>query len=226
MVKKMKRSKQNLLSMNLKKSLTGNMDITKLINILFHALIVVYILGVVPYYSMEVNQLFANPALRLLFVVVVVGVWFYNRSLSVLLFVAFLVSLMTSMYRNTPLGNLVNTAQTSAQQLTHLPAEVANTVMSDASHVLNGQQAQQQNMSQTLTVQQSFEELQRDNGNCADDVSAGPGCQDLGGYNSNYDPNGSGCMYDSVSKWSGEMNAQGFGPVMGYTDDAHTLSSV
>jgi hypothetical protein len=174
---------------------------------------------------MEVNQLFSHPLLRLLFVVAIVGVWFFNRSLSVLLFVAFLVSLMTSMYRNTPLGNLVNTAQTSAQQLTHLPVQVANTVISDASDVLNGQ-TQQQDMSQTLTVQQSFEELQRDNGNCADDVSAGPGCQDLGGYNSNYDPNGTGCMYDSVSKWSGEMNAQGFGPVMGYTDDAHTLSTV
>ena len=81
-------------------------------------------------------------------------------------------------------------------------------------------------LSQPLTVQQSFEELQRDNNNCGSDVSPGQACSDLGGPNSDYNPDGTGCMYDSVSKWNGEMNAQGFGPVMGYTEDNHTLSSL
>lgn len=202
--------------------------------------IVIYIVGIVPSYTQAVGDLFKEPLVKLVFLGLILAVGYMDKTLGVLLTVAFLVSLFTSArYSSTPLGRVVSEARSGAQQVVRVPqhlAQKAENVVTDAVDMVTPDSLHENmgNGNSVQTVQQAFEaseragqELYGKGTNCTVMEPSATGCDPIVGYNAPYDcvcdencssecdKKNRGCLCDGVATWTDELNAQGLNYPMG-----------
>lgn len=195
----------------------------QMLKAIFALAVLIYILGIVPFYRESVADLFKEPAVKLAFLVLILGVGYLDPTMGILLAVAFLVSIFVSPGKLS-VGKVVTSVEKSGRDIVQLPADVVKSVTNEM----------MTNDYQTPTAQQAFEASERAGNEMmtGSDCSVVPtpmgGCDPIVGYNAPYDcvcnedcadtcdKENRGCLCKGVATWEDEQNAQGLNYPMGY----------
>ncbi len=203
--------------------------------------IIVYIVGVAPTYNKSVNDLFHQPIIKLIFLVLVVFVASMDHVLGLLLAVAFLVSLWSKPSSGGVLGDTVREVRGDVQSLLDVHQAPMHELPKHNGELVRAHEATKpvkENMSEQNNVmggaQGAFEAQQMAGeqyyGQGSDCTMVSPpseGCDTIVGYNAPYDcvcdenctkdcaKKGRGCLCTGVATWQDELNAQGMNYPMG-----------
>ena len=93
--------------------------------------VVGYIVGIVPTFKETIGDLFSNPLIKLVFLVLIVSSGYFDPTIGTLLAVAFIVSYLGTPSRETPLLDTVNTIGSGA-------SDVVSGIGSGASNIVGG----------------------------------------------------------------------------------------
>jgi hypothetical protein len=197
--------------------------------------IVVYIVGIAPTYTKGVQELFHQPIIKIIFLVLIVVVASMDNVLGLLLVVAFLVSMWARPGSGGGvLGGAVRSVQSGAHQLLGVPQMP---MKEHPGQMMRAQAAVKENMAPGMGVggvQGAYEKQMMAGaqyyGQGADCTMVPPpseGCDPIVGYNAPYDcvcnanctqdcaKKGRSCLCTGVATWKDELNAQGMNYPMG-----------